>query len=273
MNDNLAKYYLGAWQNIYHINWPIRFLIELVILVLIVFFIRKVTCIINKKYKTKLYLVKAWYWIVTEVVHLIGRGSDWEVTIDHKMIDWAAEAINESEKKRKKNSLVLQVCFWIGIVIIYFSAVFVDLPVSKYLSEYYLSGLEDVKVFFQRFEAILSEGYEQYPPLFVRIEQEKIEETMEEIVEQEEEETIYIQLNERGKNGSNIRSETDLGNDGNVIGGVNKNSQVIYRNEWTYDGERYWIRVYVPDADIEGWLSGNLVESTQLEELVSERIK
>ena len=199
--------------------------------------------------------------------------SDWEVTIDHKMIDWAAEVINENEEKKKKGSLVLNVCLWLGIVIIYFGAVFVDLPVSMYLSEYYLSEFEDVKVFFQRFEVMLSKGYEQYPPLFVRVEQEKVEETMEEIVEPEEEVLIYIQLNERGKNGSNIRSETDLGNDSNVIGGVNRNSQVLYRNEWIYDGERYWILVYVPDADIEGWLSGNLVESTQLEELVNEGTK
>jgi len=268
MKNNFAKYYLGAWQNIYHINWPIRFLLELIILIFIVFLIRKLIRFIDKKFKFKTCLIKAWYWIVTEVVHLIGRNNDWEVAVDHKMIDWASEAISEDKENKKKSPLVLQVCLWLGIVIIYFLAVFVDLPVSKFLSEYYLSELEDVKTFFQRFEVMLSEGHEQYPPLFVRAEPEKAEETMEEIVEPEEEGPIYIQLNERGKNGSNIRSETDLDNDSNVVGGVNRDSQILYRNEWLYDGERYWIRVYVPDADIEGWLSGNLVESAQLEELV-----
>lgn len=86
----------------------------------------------------------------------------------------------------------------------------------------------------------------------------------------EEKEPVYIQLNERGKRGSNIRSEIDLDNDDNIIGGVNARSEILYCDEWTYDGERYWIRVYVPDDDVEGWLSGNLVEREQLEEMTDE---
>lgn len=86
----------------------------------------------------------------------------------------------------------------------------------------------------------------------------------------EEKELVYIQLNERGKRGSNIRSETNLDNDANIIGGVNAESEILYRDEWTYDGERYWIRVYMPDDNMEGWLSGNLIEGEQLEEIVGE---
>lgn len=56
----------------------------------------------------------------------------------------------------------------------------------------------------------------------------------------------------------------------NIIGGVNARSEILYCDEWTYDGERYWIRVYVPDDDVEGWLSGNLVEREQLEEMTDE---
>lgn len=273
MIRNLKKYYLGAWQNIYHINWPIRFLLELAALMLIAFFIWKFLKFIVKKYNLKPCLVKAWYWIVTEIAHFIGHDNDWEVDFDRKMIDWASEMISGKDGNKKKSSLVMRVCFWLGMMIIYFLAVFVDLPVSVYLSDYYLSELGDVKTFFQSFEIMLSKGYEQYPPLFVRVEQEKAEEAMEEIVEQEEKATVYIQLNEKGKNGSNIRSETDLDNDDNIIGGVNRNSQILYRDEWTYDGERYWLRVYVPDDDIEGWLSGNLVESAQVEALVTEGTK
>lgn len=83
----------------------------------------------------------------------------------------------------------------------------------------------------------------------------------------EEKEPVYIQLNERGKRGSNIRSETDLDNDNNIIGGVNAESEILYCDEWIHDGERYWIRVYIPDGDVEGWLSGNLIERAQLEEI------
>lgn len=105
--------------------------------------------------------------------------------------------------------------------------------------------------------------------------QEREEAAIFEESEQEEsvaldEELVYIQLNEQGKRGSNIRCETNLDNDNNIIGGVNAESEILYCNEWTHDGERYWIRVYIIDDDIEGWLSGNLVEREQLEEITGE---
>lgn len=86
----------------------------------------------------------------------------------------------------------------------------------------------------------------------------------------EEKAPVYIQLNKRGEKGANIRSETDLDNDNSIIGGVNAESEILYYNEWIHDGERYWIRVYVLDNDVEGWLSGNLIEREQLEEIVGE---
>lgn len=84
--------------------------------------------------------------------------------------------------------------------------------------------------------------------------------------------SVHIQLSERGKGGSNIRSETDLDNDNNIISGVNAESEILYCDEWTYDGERYWIRVYIPDDDVEGWLSGNLIEREQLEEIIGDNM-
>lgn len=51
---------------------------------------------------------------------------------------------------------------------------------------------------------------------------------------------------------------------------MNARLEILYCDEWSYDGECYWIRVYVPDDDVEGWLSGNLVEREQLEEMTDE---
>lgn len=86
----------------------------------------------------------------------------------------------------------------------------------------------------------------------------------------EEKEPVYIRLNEHGKGGSNIRSEPDISNNNNIIGVVNTESEILYRNEWTHDGERYWICVYIPANDLEGWLSGSLIEREQLEEILGE---
>ena len=102
----------------------------------------------------------------------------------------------------------------------YIVAVFMDLPLSRHLQEEYLTELANIKDFFQQYEEVLSRGYENYPPLFVKNEPEEIaEEPAEEPagdIEEEEEIPIYIQLNETGKNGSNVRQEPSL--NGKVVG-------------------------------------------------------
>ncbi len=265
MKEIIKKYYLGAWQNIYHISWPARFFIELSILILAGFFLVKFIRWVGKKLKFKNILVKTWVWIVTEIVYLAGHDSEWAIDANDKMIDWGKEVIDGN---RKKNSVILKRVICFGVVVVYFLAVFVDLPFAKYLSGYYLEELEDVKSFFRKFEIMISKDYEKYPPLFVKI----VEEEEGAVAILEDREPVYIQLNEDGKRGSNIRSETNLDNDNNIIGGVNANSEILYRDEWTHDGERYWIRVYISADDVEGWLSGNLIEGDQLEKIISEEI-
>lgn len=271
MKEMIKKYYLGAWQNFYSISWPVRFFIELSILILGGIFVVKFICFAGKKLKVDIALIKVWVWIVTEIIYLVGRDRAWAIIANDKMIDWGTAIINGH---RKKNSTILKRGIFLGVVLVYFLAVFVDLPFAKRLSGYYLEELEGTKLFFRKYEMMISKDYEKYPPLFVKImEEEPEEETAEEAMAiLEDREPIYIQLNERGQRGSNIRSETNLEDDDNIVGGVNAKSEIIYRDEWTYDGERYWIRVYIPTDDVEGWLSGNLVDGEQLENIVSENI-
>lgn len=264
MREILKKYYLGAWQNIYHVNWPVRFFMELVFLIVAGFWLVKLISWGGKKLRVNVFLVKGLIWIVTEIVHFVGNNSEWAIDTENRMIDWGNAVINRDKKKRI-SIVKIGICF--GVVVIYFLAVFVDLPIAKYLSGYYLEELEKVKSFCQKFEIMASKDYEKYPPLFVKIEKEEFEEAAEEVAVLEDQEPVYIRLNERGKRGSNIRSETNLDNDNNIIGGVNENSDILYCDKWEHDGERYWIRVYIPVDDIEGWLSGNLIDSEQLEEI------
>lgn len=270
MKNFLGKYYFGLWQNMYQINWPIRFLIEWGVLITCIGILIKIIHYVGRKCSLKTLLVKAWYWFVTEVVHVVCRNSDWEVAFDHKMIDWGNEVIDGNGNRKSKSMTILKMVIYIGIVIVYFFAVCVDLPVSKRFSGYYLDELENVKAFFQKYEVMLSKDYEQYPPLFVKIEKEEDVATEEALPVPEEKGPVYIQLNEEGKNGSNIRSEANVNSRKNIIGGVNGESEILYKDEWTYDGKRYWIRVYIPDTGLEGWLSGKLIDSEQLEELINE---
>lgn len=54
-----------------------------------------------------------------------------------------------------------------------------------------------------------------------------------------------------------------------IIGGVTGQTEIIYKNQWENDGERYWVKVCIPDDGIEGWLSGKLVDGEQLELILS----
>ncbi len=222
-------------------------------------------CILLKKT-----IVKVWCVAVREVMYLLGHEKSWAVEIDNKMIDWALQKINGAGR-RGKNRILKMVIF--AVIFVYFLAVFVDLPAAKYISDEYLSDMQNIKASFQQIETALSKGYEQYTPLFIPA-AENDEVAVDDIVSMpEKKDPIYIRLNDRGKGGSNIRSEADLSNNGNIIGGVNENSEILYRDEWLYDGRRYWLRVYIPADDVEGWLSGQLVDSMQLQEIVENEEK
>ncbi len=269
MSDVWLKYYYGVWQSFYQLSWPIRFLFEIVFFVSLLCLALWGLRVFADKCKLRIHLAKWWCIIVKETVYILGKDKKWAVAIDNRMIDWLQKKTEEAASKRHRP--VLRILLVIAAIVIYFLAVFVDLPFSGYVSEEYLSGAENCKAFFRQIETFFSKGCEQYPPLFVKREdEEEMPADEEPETEPEEEEPVYIQLNDEGKDGANIRSEPDLGDDGNIVSRVNENSQILYLQEWTYDGERYWLRVYDMTEDTEGWLSGKLVDSGQLAEIVAQ---
>lgn len=257
----MKKYYYGAWNSFYNLSWPVRFGVELIFFLIFLYIIIKLLRKIGNLLHLKIYLIKGCVWLVTEIVYLVGHNSEWAVTIDGKITDWGNKMLNSTGRKKHH---VLKCFIALGIITVYLLAVLVDLPVSEYFQEYYLVELAHAKVFFQQWENAMSEGCEEYPPLFIKKEsnEELIEETIVEEVK-----TIYIQLNEQGKNGSNIRRNPSL--NAEIIGSVTGQTEIIYQNQWENDGERYWVKVYIPDDGIEGWLSGKLVDGEQLELILS----
>lgn len=266
----MNKFYFGAWQNFYHLSWPIRFLIEGVLFLFVAFMLCKLMKKIGQLLRVKPYLIKGCVWIVTEVIYLLGKSSPWAIETDNKVIEWGEKKLNGSkEEKTAKRHTALKRCAVLGVIILYVVAVFVDLPLSENLQEVYLVEFASIKDFFRQYEEAMSRGYEAYPPLFVKKEPEKIAEEPAEEVEEKEEIPIFIQLNERGKNGANIRREPSL--NGEIVGGVNGESEILYQYQWECDDEeRYWVKIYIPSEEVEGWLSGKLVDSVQLETLINE---
>lgn len=259
------KYYYGAWQNFYHLSWPIRFFFELLVFLFLLMVVIKSLMIIVSKSGLRIYMITGIVWIVKEIVYFLGRTRSWAIDADSRIIDWGEKRISDEDRKI---FVRLKVYVCLGIASIYLLAVFVDLPVSQNLEDYYLQELEKIKIFFQQGEHCLSLGYENYPPLFIEAE---VKETMtDNNLEEEpviEEVVTYLKLNEKGQNGSNIRETPSL--DGLVVGGVRENPDIIYQNQWEYDGERYWLKIYLPEEEMYGWISGKLIDSEQLEEIIS----
>lgn len=259
----IAHFYYGAWNNFYHLSWPWRFLIELLVSLLILKMVLRLIKNVMCKLRLDVALIKGWVWFVTELIYLIGRNKKWAVELDNKMIEWGEKAVNHTNGKK---SAVFKKCLLTLVVIVYFSAVFVDLPFANGLEGYYLSGFTKMKSFCQKYEEMLSGDCEQYPPLFKKREpkSDASAATSEEL--QSEIEPVYIQLNDQGRGGSNIRKEPSM--NGEVVGGVNETSEILYQQQFENDGERYWIKVYLPQDAVEGWLSGNLIDSEQLENII-----
>lgn len=264
----MKKYYFGAWQNFYDLNWPIRFLIELIIVICLLYFVLKVISKLENIFKLRVCLVKSLVWFFTEIIYLIGHNKAWAVEIDSKIVKWGQKAVSETGRNKH---CILKKMMIVGMIILYFLAVFVDLPISRNIQEYYLVGLTDIQSFFQQCEAALSKGYEEYPPLFVRAESTEDSRDTTEVGNEILVSVVYIRLNKKGESGANIRQDPSL--DGLVVGRANIETEILYKGQWLEDGERYWVKVSLPNESIEGWISGNLIESEQLKEIVNEFVE
>ncbi len=270
----MKKYYYGAWQNFYHLGWPVRFFIELLLVwSLVLILIRIIKWIFWKNTAVKKMMVSGCVWVAKELIYLVGRNSEWAVNTEGKIIDWGESVIKGEVRKRK--SIVKKLAI-LATIVIYIGAVFADLPFTNRLQGSYLEIPFAMKSFFQSYESAMSYGYDMYPPLFHIVKKEKSKEKENETEKmdrtekvknlKEKEEPVYLYINEIGRNGSNIRTEPSLNS--KVIIAVQDDVEMIYQNEFVRDDERFWLKVYLPNMQIEGWISANLVEAEQLEEIL-----
>lgn len=241
----MKELWFGAWQNFYDLNWPIRFFIELAIVLLLAAAIIKLIRLTPiPKGLTILFV-----FLAKECIYLVGRKKDWAVEADNKITDWGKDAIGNIVKKRTKKSKKKTLIFFV-LAVFYIGAVFVDLPFSKYFQGDSLDIFYNVKDFFWQIEGNLSKGYTEYSPLLKK------------------QDPVFIQLNQTGKKGSKIRREPYV--DGKIIGKADGNTTIYYKNKLENDGKWYWLKVFLPDERMEGWLNGKLINQKQLKKLVEE---
>lgn len=245
MIEYIKELWFGGWQNFYDLKWPVRFFIELAIYAAIVSSVIKVS---GLYIMSKQFIIICVY-TAKEFVYLIGRRRNWAVELDNKITEWGRNAV-EKVGKKKLWTIKFKMIFYLALAALYISTVFVDLPISSYIQGEYLEPLYDVKGYFWQLEGRLSKGYEEYSPLLKK------------------EDPVLIQLNKTGKKGPKIRREPFI--EGKIIGKVDGNAVIHYKNALEYDGERYWLKVYLPKERMEGWLNGKLVKEKQVKQLVDE---
>lgn len=138
-----------------------------------------------------------------------------------------------------------------AFIILFIAALIPRLAIIKSLNERYRTSFCIVQNQLDNFEQVLAPRINEYPEIFKEKSKDEEENTEEEVQE------IYLELNQKGENGANIRKGPSL--DDEIISVINSENKILYMNEKEDDGTRYWLKVQIDDK-ITGWLSGNLVQ-------------
>lgn len=260
----MKKYYYGLWQNMYILPWKTRFMIELIIVLFLSYCIYAILKKMHVIGGIKKAIVSGIVFVVTEFAFIAGKNRRWAARADDRIVNWGNVILNGEKKKHA----LFKIAGVLAVGLIYFSAVFVDLPFANTINEVYAEDLANIKGFYMRAEKLLSNGYEAYPPLFNFTKRTEHSKTADVKAKETEEAVFYLQLNERGINGSNVRQAPSL--DSEILLEIRGGDDILYQDEYSFDGERYWFKIYIPHTEETGWLSGNLVEQGQREEILSD---
>lgn len=251
----------GFWQGMYKIAWPVRFFIELAIVLAIVFLVlfigRKILKSIGGDIFIKTIFIKVIVFFTTEILYLVGKNKAWAIDSDEKIVEWGRKAVEQPSDIWKVCKKVLKVLFFCLIIFTYFSAIIPDLPISKNINPYYMEHISVVKEFFQNIESNLSDGYESVPPLIIETEKKQ---------EPKKEKVVYISLIE--KKNRKILIQKSPKRKSKVICKIDSKQKVVYKNRYKKVGKKYWFKVYVVKKKRTGWIEGSYVKKKQIRKLL-----
>lgn len=249
----MKQFYYGFWQEMYYHTWPTRLLIELLIFLLLVFFIWKFCKWLSNILHIKRNFVKFTVLLVTEFDGLFGRNTRWAIANDEKICDWGKKALEQPSKKWHFITTMLKRAFIATLLFSYFLAAGPDLPYKNMITPYYLQHLSNIKKQFQFIETTLSKGYEAYPAFFEKEVQQETQEYLLIIAKTKKQKVPIYKT-------PSIKSK--------IIGKIGNNQKVIYKNQYKKTTKKNWLKVYVPKYKMTGWLNSNFVEERQVDELV-----
>ncbi|MBP3602516.1 MAG: SH3 domain-containing protein [Lachnospiraceae bacterium] len=159
-----------------------------------------------------------------------------------------------------KNKLVR-----IAFLIFYIAAIFPTFKLEKYIPESGIVRIYRVNEFFSNMETKLTVEIGEYPPFWLKEDDDTRQEGAEEIISHEVMEPVRLELNESTAF-ANIREKADIHS--NSLGTVSKEDEILYQYDYEHDSERFWLKVTISSQnDLEGWISANLIKTNIVEEL------
>lgn len=123
----MKKYYYGLWQNMYILPWKTRFMIELIIVLFLSYCIYAILKKMHVIGGIKKAIVSGIVFVVTEFAFIAGKNRRWAARADDRIVNWGNVILNGEKKKHA----LFKIAGVLAVGLIYFSAVFVDLPFAN----------------------------------------------------------------------------------------------------------------------------------------------
>ena len=259
----MIRIYYGIWRVIYNLAWPIRFLIELAVILLLLYVVWLAIRMLCRVFHIKEGLVKLVVWMVIEFDGWFGRNTTWATENDEKISNWGRKMLDKPFRHNSRVGKILTSGVIIVVIGIYILAIVPDLPFSKAIHSYYLEPLSRVKKFCQQIEAEISDGCEQVPDPVIPV--SKVQEPQKG-KDAKKQKKILIHLTKVGKKGAEIHKKPSK--KAAVLGRVKSNQELVYKLQYKKNGKGYWFKVYLPEKKKTGWINSQYIKKKQIKKIV-----
>lgn len=164
---------------------------------------------------------------------------------------------------------ILNAKFLLILGLIYILAILPNLPLQNIIDEYYIEHMYGVNSIFTRFEKMLEEKAEGYPPIIdcSKWNNKPSNDVVPSVKPMTETDAypVYLQLNQSTYYAYVRESPEKAGAEVCIVG---RDDTLIYQNEYVSEKDRYWLKVLVEsNNNLEGWISSKVIESSILDEL------
>lgn len=246
----MKKIYYGLWQDFYSLSWTVRFAVEVIIVCVLLIFVTGILKAIFRKFKLREIGIKLVVIIGTFVLSLFGRENQWAHNADEGLVIWANRKMQLPVTGRQNK---LQMLIGVFGCMIYLLGILPETPLINYLDDGFKDKVCVIQQSAQELEATVSEGYQSYEPIL----------TWNEKKQNDTKQVITIHLDKKSE-----KVYKEASSKSKAVAKITKKDKIEYQSDFKKVKKKIWLKVYLPERKIEGWLKGEAVEKTQMKELL-----